>query len=125
MANANRTTQTRADLEQHFEEQFQFLETSAKLYDGGATSEAKRLASTLRLLLHSSKNSHSLLRQVGRGDILFFDTSRDLNLDNLLPEFGLVEIRLTSSRKPEYVARLDLNPYGHAVGLIPFEAWWR
>ena len=125
MSNANRTTQKPAELEQHLEEQFQFLQSSAKLYDGGATGEAKRLASTLRLLLHSSKSSHSLLQQVGRGAVLFFDTSRDLNPDNLLPDFGLVEIRFAFSRAPEYVARLDWHPYDYAIGLIPFDAWWR
>jgi hypothetical protein len=125
MASGNKTTQTSSELTQHLEEQFQFLQSSAKLYDAGATSEAKRLASTLRLLLHSTKTSHSLLRQVGRGDILFFDTSRDLNPANLLPEFGLVEIRFMSSRMPELVARLDSHPYPYAIGLIPFEHWWR
>jgi hypothetical protein len=125
MSNAKRTAQTPAELTEHLREQIQFLQSSAKLYDDGATSEAKRLASTIRLLVHATRNSHSLLGQVGKTAILFFDTSRDLSSDNLLAELGLVEIAVSSSRDPKFVARLDSHPYPYAIGLIPFDTWWR
>jgi hypothetical protein len=59
-------SQSRAELEAHLAEQLQFLETSGSLFDSGNTSEAKRLAATLRLLFHDARNSHALLGQLNR-----------------------------------------------------------
>ena len=49
-------------LRQHLKDQLAFLEESAGLYDQGKEHEAKRLATSIRLLLHDTTQSHSLLQ---------------------------------------------------------------
>ncbi|OZF26034.1 hypothetical protein [Rhodococcus sp. 14-2483-1-2] len=48
-----------------FRRQLKYLETSSQLFDHGDTDEAIRLAVTLRVLLHDTYKSHSLLTQMG------------------------------------------------------------
>lgn len=67
--------QSREELLQHRDEQFGFLERSADAYDNGYEDEAKRLAVTLRVLLHDSRSSHSLLSQLDEKDRSFYDTA--------------------------------------------------
>lgn len=75
--------QTQADLEEHLVEQIQFLESSAASFDSGFESESKRLATTLRVLLHETNRSHSLLDQLGKKATLkFFDTAYPVDPDN-------------------------------------------
>ena len=58
MAKRPRSTE---ELEELLHEQLAFLESSAAAFDAGMDGEAKRLAVALRVLLHDTKNSHSLL----------------------------------------------------------------
>ena len=53
--------QTLDDLNSHLKEQIQFLLKSCQSYDEGFFSEAKRLAVVIRVLLHDTKDSYSLL----------------------------------------------------------------
>lgn len=112
-----------AELQAQFEEQWGFLRKSCDAYDRGDENEAKRLAVTLRLLLHDTKSSHSLLGQLGLKDILFFDTSEDINRDNLLPTFGLVLAQVGPAGVRYIPPLADLPP--RAIWMIPFEYWWK
>ncbi len=47
------------------EEQVAFLRHSAALFDAGADAEAKRIAVVIRVLVHDTPRSHSLLAQLG------------------------------------------------------------
>ena len=57
-------------------EQIDFLRTSCERFDSGATHEAKRIALSLRVLLHDTKQgSVSLLQQLGlKGKMKLLDT---------------------------------------------------
>lgn len=61
-----RHRQTDPELMNHLYEQMAFLKRSAEHYDAGEFSEAKRLAATLRVLLHDTDRSVSLLSQLGQ-----------------------------------------------------------
>ncbi len=63
--------QTRAELEAHLKEQIAFLKASAQSYDKGFLGEAKRLAVTVRVLIHDTVASPSLLRQLDLKHISF------------------------------------------------------
>jgi hypothetical protein len=63
------------ELQEHLQEQIAFLHSSIAAYDAGAPSEAKRLAVALRVLLHDTPQSRSLLGQLGLKDRLFYDSS--------------------------------------------------
>jgi len=67
--------QSQEDLEDHLREQLSFLISSATAYDNGNSSEAKRLAVVLRVLLHDTANSKSLLAQLGMKERQFYDSS--------------------------------------------------
>jgi len=60
-----RVPREREDLELQLKEQVGFLRTSARLYDEGDRTEAKRLANALRILLYDQGKSQSLLGQPG------------------------------------------------------------
>lgn len=64
---------TKAELEDHLKEQIGFLERSARDFDKGIVSEAKRLASVIRLLVRDTNQVCSLLKQLGMKDIPFLD----------------------------------------------------
>ncbi len=64
------------DFREQYDQQISFLESSAKAYDKGNEPEAKRLAVSLRIFLHDSRNSTSLLQHLGVKDKLpFKDTA--------------------------------------------------
>ena len=109
------------ELEIHLKEQISFLEASANSFDAGAEEEAKRLAVAIRILVHDTTSSHSLLGQMGK-ILQFYDTSSDLDSHNILAHGGLISI-LTGPYHTRYVAKLDnLSP--NAGKKIDFDSWW-
>jgi hypothetical protein len=108
-----------SDLQAHLEEQVGFLKASADAFDGGNVAEAKRLAATLRILLHDTPKSHSLLGQLGRkGD--FWDTAVPDMPGNLVPLGGLVCVHLAPGA-PKYAPLFDDFAGAHES---PFATWW-
>ena len=57
--------QSKVDLEDHLREQISFLRASADSYDSGFKGEAKRLAVIIRVLLHDTHKSTSLMTLLG------------------------------------------------------------
>jgi len=71
----SKTQQSQDDLKKHLDEQLHFLRASADSYDAGYEAEAKRLAVIIRVLLHDTAKSTSLLAQLGVKDNLdFYDS---------------------------------------------------
>ena len=60
------------DLVRHLANQVAFLRESAASYDKGFEAEGQRLAVALRVLLHDTARSVSLLSQLGLRDRLMF-----------------------------------------------------
>lgn len=58
-------TVSREELLAHLRDQIQFLDTSSRSYDAGQDEEAKRLATAIRVLVHDTATSHSILGQLG------------------------------------------------------------
>jgi len=111
---------TRQDLEDLLSEQFAFLEASAESFDKGFEGEAKRLALAIRILLHDTSTSQSLLGQLSRKSGPHWDSSLSSVPGNRLPEAGLVYIAM-GGKEPKYVAMLDNVPM---MRQVPFDAWW-
>jgi len=121
--------QTKDELKSHLKEQIEFLKRSSQAYDEGCTSEAKRLTVPLRVLLHDTHNSTSLLTHLKRKDILFYDTSLDYNPNNLLSTMGPIMTKITitktGQKSAEFAPPLDDGPpTRHRKGKISFEKWW-
>ncbi len=117
MAKRQRTPQ---ELEELFKEQIQFLEASALAFDQGFEGEAKRLAVTVRVLLHDTDRSHALLGQTDKKPTLVWDTALPNEIGNQTPYGGLVFAAI-GGNESKYVAMLDDVPQKRQ---IPFDEWW-
>lgn len=122
-----------SDLVRQLHEQLEFLEASAHSYDEGRYHEAKRLATTTRILCHQTKSSNSLLGQLDLVSRLRFVNTNSMSAE--------AEGLRDASREPtmNYVTIFEsgLAPAGgHPTGLtalreraqrhepLPFESWW-
>lgn len=124
-AAARATRRSRADLMEHLAESRSFLERSAAAYDDGYEAEAKRLAVTLRTLLHTTNRSHGLLDQLGLvGTLRFVDTAAPINPNNLVPTPGLLVMELTGGSGGRYVPPLAMLSPEREKPPVPFHGWW-
>ncbi|MFH0887590.1 MAG: SEC-C metal-binding domain-containing protein [Planctomycetota bacterium] len=108
------------DLKRHLGKQVDFLETSADLFDKGAENEATRLATTIRILVHDTSQSHSLLSQLNKKGIKFLDSSSKHNQKGLSISSGFVGTGMVSGK---YVAMLDDLP-PDVIKWVDFDTWW-
>ncbi len=113
-------SRTPDELNSLLEEQLDFLKLSCASFDNGFEGEIKRLAVSVRVLVHDTNSSTSLLTLANRKSIDFADTADPCDDENVLSHSFLVQIHMTSQgAKPK--AHLDdaLQPRS-----IPFDAWW-
>ncbi len=119
---------SRADLLALLDEQLGFLRLSAKAFDEGVEAEAKRLAMVLRVLLHDTRLSKSLLGQLKVQDrLMFLDTAEPINPNNALPTPGLVTMLATATGDGgdlQYIAPLEMERASGPAQKIPFAGWW-
>lgn len=115
-----KTPITHDDLQQHLVEQIQFLKASCDAYDNGFDAEAKRIATVVRVLVHDTASSHSLLGQLSMKVGYFFDSAPPLQNENLLSQSPLLMI---GTGKDTYLAPLDSGPTFAHRGR-PFSGWW-
>jgi len=125
--------QTELELKAHLIEQINFLQRSAKTYDEGYASEAKRIATTLRVLLHDTTWSKSLLTLLGKKRIKFYNTAMEYD-SGLAPNMKLILIIIRGHGEKDqgecfddayYRAPLDNCPPGTDVNRkMDFLQWW-
>ena len=121
--------QTKDELNSHLREQIEFLKRSLQAYDEGCKSEAKRLAVRLRVLLHDTKKSPSLLALLKKKNILFYDTSLDYDPNNFPSTKGPIMMKFTITKtgqnSAEFAPPLDDGPpIRYRKVKILFEKWW-
>lgn len=147
----NKSTRTQSSLDEQLKRQLNYLENSSKLFDKGDHEEAIRLAVTLRVLLHDSTNSTSLLKHLGiKESLQYIDTGisadrleaamkawRDPSDPNLRiaatspSDYGLVVLGRNPDGNFGWVPPLDkprFHPsqwqYPAIIGSQPFKPWW-
>ncbi len=117
-----------SDLKDHLKEQIQFLIFSSKSYDNGFYGEAKRMAISLRILLHDTSKSHSLLAQLNKKSIKFYNLAHPYNKKNLLTTMSLISIKTKvdgTEGEVTYEPLLDnWIPQKRQISKIDFNAWW-
>ena len=119
--------QTEKDLINHLKEQIAFMLASSESYDNGFEGEARRLAVIIRILVHDTSQSKSLLGQLGKKNIGFLDTAIKFNPNNPLTINCLTMMRFSSKNgllSGIYVAPLNNLSPSRSNKKIPFEAWW-
>lgn len=117
-----------------------FLDASCEAYDRGSTREAYRLATTIRVLVHDTSRSHSLLSQMLVKDKISYIDGRLPSFDNLSPlgaeavnsAPGLAVIahfyrpegntKNTSEYWPAF--RMDANEIS-SQQRVAFDTWWK
>jgi len=116
-------SQSTEELDAHLGEHLQFLRASADAYDAGFDGEAKRIAVSIRVLVHDTGRSKSLLGQLERKNQTFVDSAFPLVPDNKSSHSGLVVTSMVPGAGAKYVAFLDEPPHGQ-VKKVSFENWW-
>lgn len=112
------------ELVKRLREQFNFLVKSSKEYDLGDSSEAKRLAVAIRVMVHDTKNSKSLLSLLKEKEACgFCDTSIGDNKKNILPFSNLTVMQLHSSGIGRYVALWNAD-FESDLRIQRFGEWW-
>jgi hypothetical protein len=109
------------ELEDHLKEQLDFLITSCELYDKGRFSEAKRIATIIRILFHDTRCSKSLLGQLGKKRDQFYSTNLPLFRESLGTYSGLTLIGI-KGKDTIYYPKLDEMPFN--INWLSFENWW-
>ncbi len=117
--------QTRDELLGHLKDQIAFMIQSANSYDNGLEDEAKRLAVVIRVLVHDTNKSRSLLTLLNKKHISFYDLASDYDPSKVIGSHsGLVRKKFTfPNGGGEYEAPLDDLPPGR-VKKTSFVEWW-
>ena len=111
----------RGELIAKLTQQLTWLERSAAAYDAGDRDEALRMSVPLRVLLHDTNKSHSLLRQLNVKRTVRFCSTAALPNGERRVWCSLTNVQLRG--RPVAVAygpRLDQAPPRFA----PFKTWW-
>jgi hypothetical protein len=115
------------DLEYDLAEQLRFLASSGRAFDQGELSESKRIALVIRVLVHDTGASHSLLAQLGIKDTLAWADSapvidNDPNIVGRSPgltSMGIGAEGITFS--PRYMDQIERS---NATRYVSFSDWW-
>ena len=114
---------TLESLESHLRDQIIFLQNSSRLFDEGWQQEAKRLALNIRVLIHDTDRSTSLLKLLGvKEDLQYLNTVPPINPRNILPESNFLICRV-SSNQISYLAPLADSPWFDIKNVVNFETW--
>lgn len=124
-----KSDQSKDELLEHLQEHIAFLNASCVSFDAGFYAEAKRIATSIRVLLHDTNSSHSLLGLLQIKDKLnFVNTAFPYDSKNLLSHTGLVSKVMTHANgafKASYCAFLDdAPPFEDIIPLKNFDDWW-
>ena len=117
--------QTKDELLDHLKVQIAFMKQSASSFDNGFEDEAKRLAVVIRVLVHDTSKSKSLLTLLNKKNTGFYDSALPYDPRNLLSYNGLTMMKL-SGGEASYVAPLDGGaPTRSRTRKTPFNVWWK
>lgn len=109
------------DFRAHLKKQLGFLERSCSSYDEGFMDEAIRIATIIRVLVHNTKSSTSLLKHLKA-------TTINLTSSTIEPPpgahlfIGLGMMSMNQQNGSKYEPALDTFPSNHYQ--VPVSKWW-
>lgn len=119
-----KSQQTKTELMAHLHDSIGFLEASSASFDSGFVGEAKRLATTIRVLAHDTDKSKSLLSLLKiKTDMGYLNSSHTFDPKNLLSYHGLVGLRIENGNS-RYWAPLGGGAPGRSGKYVFFPDWW-
>jgi histone H3/H4 len=121
--------QTASDYQRHLQDAVNALRLSSEAYDRGFVGEAKRLATTIRVLVHDTDRSKSLLQQMNlKNSIRYYASPNPHDAGNILTECYLVAMKITSGpagMSLSYLPMLDTFPSVLPWSELAFDDWWK
>lgn len=113
------------EMDESLRTQIYFLRSSIKAFDSGEVLEGLRLATTLRILLHDTSKSKSLLRLMGLKGTYYFNTGRPLGTSNHMPQWSLLRLVAESdSEEVRFEPLLDNYAIDFSPNWRTFKEWW-
>lgn len=119
----------RQDLEEKLAEQYQLLRIQGQAYDDDPSNTVMSLslATVVRVLVHDTRTSHSLLDQLGlKSGLRCVDTAVPIGaLSKMSANPGLVSLEIApEGRGVRWIAPLSKLPAQRLGRTIPFQPWW-
>lgn len=120
--------QSDEELREHLREQVSFILDSVEAFHRGRPGEAKRMATAIRILVHDTNHSHSLLSQLAiKHRILYYDTGTTVTDPGIASAFGLAGMTVTVTKngpKTFWSPNLDPDDDLKRCTVRPFHSWW-
>ena len=111
---------TTLDFKAQLRRQLQFLRASAAAFDGGFHDEAIRIAVTIRVLVHQTKSSTSLLKHLNATTINLLSTCEGAT-EKTLMYMGMGTVQVGSDGTHKHFPSLGDVP---VQGMVPVSKWW-
>lgn len=110
------------DYRDHLRRQISFLQRSAAAFDAGYVDEAVRIATTIRVLIHHTANSTSVLKHLNATTISLLSTCEGASTNALFYiGLGMQQVRNDGGAiKATYAPLLD----GPVKIYVPVSKWW-
>jgi hypothetical protein len=125
----NKIAKSKDELENDLASQLKLLCVLAEQYDKGDVIVGKSMATSIRILVHDTNNSHSLLGQLGLKNNNFLDTASPViedvpgKMQRVGSFCGLVGVSSGTKNGQTYVPYLDETP-GGSFGFVSFDEFW-
>jgi len=127
-AEARKIKQSPEDTLTSLKKQIRFIGKSSKAFDRGDVDEAVRIATSIRILLHDTNSSTSVLTQLGKKSLLFYDTALERKENDLTTYHGLTVPELAPDPVLGWVPLVAISDEEGAADLPsvkkPFDDWW-
>jgi len=111
----------RTRFQEHLRRQIGYIRVSAAQYDAGNTDEGIRIATSLRVILHDTASSKSLLTHLGAKDVRLRGTGGQSPAHSDF-FFGLTNIVFDlETMQAQMVPKFDNDPFRET---LLFDDWW-
>lgn len=107
------------DFKEQIKKQLGFLERSCQSYDAGFADEAIRISTVIRVLVHQTGSSTSLLKHLNATTINLLSTTFEPSTQTV--SFVGMGMMRFGGDKSEYIPQLGKGPINE---LIPVSKWW-
>lgn len=123
------TSKKQRILNQKLKEQITILKKRMSEFDRGDELEIFNIATIVRVLVHDTRNSHSLLNQLGIKDNIYFHSfASKYCVQNMMSYTGLVGIRMETGTGLSFigVSKTIKNDPEKKINLLchKFDDWW-
>lgn len=113
---------TKSDFEEKLDQQVELLKKSCQDFDNGLEISALHSATSLRVLIHDTKNSISLFTHLNmKSSLKYISSVMNYTPANMVSHFGLGIIQ-SNSTEGKYTPNIDID--FDTSKLLCFDDWW-